>query len=153
MVEYKSALAEIMDAIEAAADDKSKSLVLAQAKKFILDTMTNEMIREAFVKEQENFKILFQLKMLRKQADETDGFSEPYEIMEKIFSAFSSLIELVEEFGEQILFLINQDQDEQVKHLCVERMSQFTSILSKAFVLFYDIKQTVKIIFCLVRYS
>lgn len=131
MKDYESALGEIMEAIEAASDDKSRSLVLGQAKKFIFDTMSSEMIKQAFVTEKENFKILFSLKMLRKQSDATDGFSEPYEIMERIFATFSSLIELVEEFGDQILFLIDQNQDEQVKHLCVESMSRFTSSLSK----------------------
>lgn len=131
MKDHESALGEIMDAIEAASDDKSRSLVLSQAKKFIFDTMTNEMIKQAFVADKENFKILFSLKTLRKQSDATDGFSEPYEIMERIFATFSSLIELVDEFGDQILFLINQNQDEQVKHLCVESMSRFTSSLSK----------------------
>jgi hypothetical protein len=118
-------LISFFEEIDSAADERARSFALGKAKKYILNDMTDGMIKDIFALDKMNFESLFALQIW------TSDFVEPYEIMEKIFGSFSSLIEFIDEFYCQILFTINQTKDEKVKHICVQNLIRLTNCLSK----------------------
>ncbi len=130
-----STLIELFDQIESAENQKAKSLVLSKAKSYILNEMTPEMITNSFVVNKENFEILFTLKIWKDKLDlGMVEYTEPYEIIEKIFKNFKSLIEIIDNFKEQIMFIMTQNKDEKIKHICVKYLTKLTHSLSKLFV-------------------
>lgn len=124
-------LEDLFDQVNSGNDEKSKLLALSKAKSFIMNKMSSEMIRESFINESANFESLFSLDIWKDKLE--DGaminFIEPYEIVEKIFGNFVTLIDLISNFKEQIQFLINQNKDEKVKHICVSNMIKLTKSL------------------------
>lgn len=133
-------LLDLFDQIDSTKDEKTKSLALAKAKFYILNEMTPQMIKETFAKEEQNFESLFGLNIWKNSLQDSSlTYTEPYDIIVKIFSSFKSLVELVDEFKEQILFLINQKKDEQAKHICIENMIRLTKSLGKLFQPFHKI--------------
>lgn len=126
------ALIDLFDQIDSAENQKIKSLALSKAKSYILNEMSPEMITNSFVNDKQNFEILFSLKIWKDKLDlGMVEYTEPYEIIEKIFTNFKSLIELVDNFKDQILFIMNQDKDEKIKHICVQFMTKLTRSLSR----------------------
>lgn len=117
-------LSQLFVNLEAANDEKSKMLILAEAKNYVFNTISKEMLKESFINDQQNFEILLSL---RKEFGEQAR--EPLDIIEKIFDNFTTLIELIDQFNDQILFLITQEKDEQVKNLCLQIMVKLASHL------------------------
>ena len=93
--------------------------------------MSNEQIIEFFA-DKLNFENLFSLNIWTRSLEETSitEFSEPYEIIERIFACFTSMLELFSKFREKVFFLINQDQDEKVKHILLKHLIQLAKSLS-----------------------
>jgi hypothetical protein len=138
--DVSSKLIELFTQVETASDFKTKSMTLANAKMFIFNEMNHENLMDFFVKISTNFEQLFMLNVWSKSLSDKASveFFEPYEIIDKIFSLFGSLIELTDLFKIQLIFLINQMQDEQVKHLCIKTLVKLTKQLGNAFIYYYD---------------
>ena len=131
-------LTGLFEEIDTTSDEKTKSSALGKAKYFILNEMTSEAIKEVFAKDKLNFESLFALKIWKSKLQEAIvDYMEPYEIMEKIFGSFATLVEYIDEFYGQILFTINQNEDEKVKHICVRTMIKLTKALSKIYKVFF----------------
>lgn len=127
-------LIELFDGILSASSFKQKSEILSQAKYFIFNRMKNEEIREFFAQNPVNFETLFSLNIWTKNLEETGGivdYPEVYEIIEKIFHTFKSLNELIFFFYDQVAFILTQNRDEKVKHLCAKCFLEFTKQLGK----------------------
>ena len=129
-----SNLIDLFTQIDSTQNIKTKSELLGKAKNVIFNSMSNEQLINFFTKENSNnFESLFSLSIWTPKLEESriPEFIEPYEIIEKIFSCFDSLFTLFNEFKLQLLFLINQDKDEKVKHIFVKYLTQLTKSLSK----------------------
>jgi hypothetical protein len=117
--------------LESSKNTKTKSELLGKAKYLIFNSMSNEQIIEFFA-DKLNFENLFSLNIWTRSLEETSitEFSEPYEIIERIFSCFTSMLELFSKFREKVFFLITQDQDEKVKHILLKHLIQLAKSLS-----------------------
>lgn len=126
-----SNLIDLFNQLETSKNTKTKSELLGKAKYLIFNTLSTEQIIE-FFGDKLNFESLFSLNIWTKNLDESvvTEFLEPYDIIEKIFSCFTSLLHLLNEFKPQIFFLISQDKDEKVKHILVKYLLQLTKSLS-----------------------
>lgn len=127
-------LIKLFDCILSASTFKQKSEILSQAKYFIFNQMKNEEIREFFAQNPVNFQTLFSLDIWTRNLEETGGivdYPEAYDIIEKIFLSFKSLNELILGFYDQVAFILTQDRDEKVKHLCAKCFLEFTKQLGK----------------------
>ena len=117
--------------------DKPKVLdLLYQAKLCVVNEMSKQQIIDFFVVEKTNFENLFLLNIWTKSLEETNGivdFTEPYEIIEKLFSSFDSLDTFINMFESQIKYLLEQMKDEKIKHICVKHLIR----LAKATSLYY----------------
>ncbi|RNA15472.1 26S proteasome non-ATPase regulatory subunit 5 [Brachionus plicatilis] len=125
-------LVELFDSIISASSFKQKSEILSHAKHFIFNQMTNEEIREFFVKNAINFQTLFSLDIWTKNLEDSGGivdYPEAYDIIERIFHTFKSLNDLVNSFYDQVVFILTQNVDEKVKHVCVKCFLEFTKQL------------------------
>lgn len=125
-------LAKIFDELQHAKSTKSKSDLLSKAKHFILNRMSAEELRTYFVQgSTRKFEDLFLLDIWTKNLEKCNGiveFTEPYDILEKILDLFGSVDEILDEaFYGKAVFLIEQDKDENVKHLFMKRMIQLAS--------------------------
>ena len=111
---------------------KQKSENLSLAKMVILNELTNDQIIDFFVDHKTNFENLFLLNIWTKSLETSGGsteFLEPYDIIEKIFSCFNSLQNLLNKFQYQLLFLIIQEQDEKVKHISIQNLTRLVQLL------------------------
>ena len=126
-----SSLDKLFEEIESATDFKSKSMSLSKAKYFMLNEMTKETLREFFVANEDNFKNLFLLNIWTPSLEDqvTTEFLEPYEIVESIFRLFESLMDLLVNFKSQLVYLLNQNKDEKVKHTCVKKLTDLANSL------------------------
>ncbi len=129
-------LVGFFEEINSASDVKAKSFALGKAKNYILNEMNAEMIKDIFVEDKLNFESLFALEIW------TNDYAEPYDIIEKIFGSFDSLVELIDRFYESILFTINQKKDEKVKNTCLQYLIKLTKSLSKkSFLQFFSVNR------------
>ena len=129
-------LIELLNSFETTKTNKSKSELLSKAKYHILNEMKPNDINAFFIQNKSNFEGLFHIDVWTSNLDETNGitnFIEPYEIIDHIFNIFNSLSDLLFQFYDQIVYLLHQTQDENVKHICVKLMLRFTNHFSKLF--------------------
>lgn len=117
-------LSKLFDDLNASSDPKARSIILAEAKCYIFNTMTKDMLKESFVCDEQNFEALLALKQ-----SQEENAREPFEIVELIFHSFNSLIELIDEFGSKILLLFKQDKDEELKQLCSKNLLRLATRL------------------------
>lgn len=127
-----SNLIDLFTQIDAAKSTKLKGELLAKAKYVIYNSMSNEQLIDFFSRQDSNFESLFALSVWTPSLEESQipEFIEPYDIIERIFSCFDTLFSLFNEFKSQLLFLINQEKDEKVKHLFLKYLTQLTKNLS-----------------------
>lgn len=124
-------LHSLFNEILTATDEKTKSLALGKAKRYILNEMPGEMLKEFFINETMNYESLFSLQIWKeKHQEERVDYMEPYEIIEKILSSFTSLVDFIGDFYGQILFTMKQSEDEKVKHIFVQKMINLTKCLN-----------------------
>jgi hypothetical protein len=98
---------------------------LYRAKLCVLNEMTRDQIFEFFVTEKSNFENLFLLNIWTSDLEKSNGivdFTEPYEILEKLFGSFESLEGFVNLFSAQIKCLLEQNKDEKIKHICAKHL-------------------------------
>lgn len=125
-------LIDLFNDLENAKTVKEKSDLLSKAKYYLLNQMSNEQIKAFFVSNASNFENLYKLNIWTKNLEESNGivdFLEPYDILEKILGSCDSLIEFVNVFNEQTVFLITQDTDEKSKHILVKHLSNLVQNL------------------------
>jgi hypothetical protein len=99
--------------------------LLYRAKLCVLNEMTKDQIFEFFVTEKSNFENLFLLNIWTSDLEKSNGvvdFTEPYEILEKLFGSFESLDSFVNLFNDQIKCLLEQNKDEKIKHMCAKHL-------------------------------
>lgn len=119
---------------------KAKSEVLAKAKQFIFNKMSDEELMMFFVRNEQNFHNFMLLDIWTKSLDDSNGiveFLEPYDIIEKIFSLFKTLPAFLDSFYPNLNFLLSQNKDEKVKHMIVKHLIAIINTTGKyVFVLF-----------------
>jgi hypothetical protein len=125
-------LVDIFLLLEKARTRSDKLDLLLKAKIYILNRMSKEQIRAFFVGEALNFEHLFSLDIWTKSLDGCEvEFVEPYDIVDRIFDSFDSLDQLIEFFHKQIIFLLDQSNDEKSKHICVKHVIRLSKNLGK----------------------
>ena len=114
---------------------KSKSELLAKAKMFVFNEMSDQELVHFFVKDQnlENLFLLDCWTPTQREEDEENErpdragkYYEQYDIVQKLLGCFKSHEELFQNFRPQLFYLIEQDKDEKVKHMtldCLIRLS------------------------------
>ncbi len=119
-------LIDLFNSLQLTNLDKPKVLdLLYRAKLCVLNQMTKEQIFEFFVTDKNNFANLFLLNIWTSDLEKSNGivdFTEPYEILEKLFASFDSLDNFVNLFQSQIKCLLEQTRDEKIKHICAKHL-------------------------------
>ena len=119
-------LIDLFNSLQLSNLDKPKVLdLLYRAKLCVLNQMTKEQIFDFFVTDKNNFENLFLLNIWTSDLEKSNGivdFTEPYEILEKLFGSFDSLDNFVNMFNTQIKCLLEQTKDEKIKHICVKNL-------------------------------
>lgn len=120
-------LIDLFISLESAGTNRQKSELLGKAKNYIFNQMDNLEVVDFFTKEnKKNFEYLFNLDIWTPSLDAANSvvnFLEPYDIIQRIFTSFESLRDFIDNFGEQIRFLLHQNKDENIKHLCVKHFT------------------------------
>jgi hypothetical protein len=127
-------LIELLLSFQGASTVKAKSELLGKLKHHILNEMKEEEIRGHFIQNSVNFEQLFQIDVWTASLDQTNGivnFTEPYEIVDRIFNCFNSLEDCLRHFQSQIRFIVTQNKDEKIKHLCVKQFVRLIEHLGK----------------------
>ena len=126
-------LIELFNSLQLTSSPKAKADLLYQAELYVVNEMTREQMIDFFVVNKSNFENLFQLNIWTSDLEKSNGnvdFTEPYEIVEKLFNSFESLDNFVKMFSEQIRYLLAQDKDEKIKHICVKHLNRLAKTTS-----------------------
>lgn len=127
-----SELVKLFDDVQCAKTFKTKSELLSKAKHFVFNRMSNDDLRRFFVTDGDKaaFRNLFALDVWTANLDEKNGivdFTEPYDIVERVFGLFASVEQLIDEFYLNALYVFEQESDEKVKHLFVKRLIEIVN--------------------------